>query len=96
MPVCAAVGCRSRSGGKVSLYTVPPDTDGERGRRERWIHFLKRENPPKDFRVCALHFTEDQFEVDMKVCCFRFLSPMHVLPFYRMRRKNMGNGVTNH
>lgn len=71
MVTCCVCGSRSKTkndpGDKnvPSLYRFPPETDVER--RRKWLFNIKRDDLPKDARLCANHFTEDQFEIDRKV-----------------------------
>ena len=73
MVACCVCGLRSRCKNDpeekdIPLYRFPSETDAER--REKWILNVKRDDLPTDPRLCAKHFTEDQFEIDRKVCSF--------------------------
>lgn len=73
MVYCAAFGCNSSSEQKrkndVSFYRLPKDETI----RKIWISRLKRENLPKDVRICHLHFEEQCFERDLKVSFMIFM-----------------------
>ena len=43
----------------ISFYGLPKD---EITLRKKWLQNIKRENLPKDKKLCHLHFTEDCFE----------------------------------
>ena len=62
-----AVGCNSNSfvpnRVKSSFYGLPKDDT----LKKKWLQNIKRENLPKDKKLCHLHFTEDCFERDMRV-----------------------------
>ena len=70
MVYCAAVGCNSSTDQKkrISFYRLPR----EKSIKKAWIAKLRRENLPKDVRVCHLHFEEHCFERDLKVSNFIF------------------------
>ncbi|KAL3854916.1 hypothetical protein ACJMK2_014151 [Sinanodonta woodiana] len=59
MPHCAAFGCNNNSNG--NFFRFPKD----KIRRKAWIHYCRRENfEPVTHRLCSLHFSKDQYEVD--------------------------------
>ena len=74
MVYCSAVDCTSNtSGGKdgkkdcsISFFRLPRDEK----LKKVWLNNLKRENQPREenIRLCSLHFEEDSFERDLKVC----------------------------
>ncbi|KAJ8319804.1 hypothetical protein KUTeg_001391 [Tegillarca granosa] len=62
MVYCVAKNCRTKSGQGIHLFTFPKDSE----RRELWIGNINRENfePAPHSRLCALHFTPDQFVIN--------------------------------
>ena len=65
---CAAVNCDKNTYKKgqntgVSFYRLPKD----KGLKEKWLIYLKRENPPNDVRLCHLHFEDSYFKHDHEV-----------------------------
>ena len=75
MPWCVAVGCSNNTftnnkEKNISFYRFPKDQN----LNKRWIQNIKRENPPKDARICHLHFDEScskhDFQVQKFLVCF--------------------------
>ena len=62
MVYCVAFNCKTGSGLGVGLFEFPKDEK----RRKVWISRIKRKKfrPSKTSRLCAKHFTNDQFVVD--------------------------------
>ncbi|KAL3882436.1 hypothetical protein ACJMK2_028775, partial [Sinanodonta woodiana] len=62
MVYCVAFNCKTGSGQGVGLFEFPKDEK----RRKVWISRIKRKDfrPSKTSRLCAKHFTNDQFVVD--------------------------------
>ncbi|KAL3890116.1 hypothetical protein ACJMK2_002409 [Sinanodonta woodiana] len=62
MVYCVAFNCKTRSGQGVGLFEFPKDEK----RRKVWISRIKRKDfrLSKTSRLCAKHFTNDQFVVD--------------------------------
>ena len=68
MPWCIAVDCNSNTfksnrDKNVSFYGLPKDEN----LKKRWLQNIKRENLPKDKKICHLHFEEHCFKRDLKV-----------------------------
>ena len=68
MPWCVAVGCSNNTFTKnrdknVSFYKFPKDKALEK----KWMQNIKRENPPKDARICHIHFEDSCFKRDLQV-----------------------------
>ena len=68
MPWCIAVDCnsnifKSNRDKNVSFYGLPKDEN----LKKRWLQNIKRENLPKDKKICHLHFEEHCFKRDLKV-----------------------------
>lgn len=68
MPWCVAVNCNSNTYmpdrvKNISFYGLPKDKDI----KQRWLQNIKRENMPKDKKLCHLHFEEDCFKRDLEV-----------------------------
>ena len=60
MPWCVVVGCNNNTFKKnrdkdVSFFRIPKDGSLKR----RWVQNIKRENLPKDPKICHLHFKRD-------------------------------------
>lgn len=71
MPYCVAVGCNNNTFTKnrekgISFYSFPKDNL----LRQKWIQNIKRENLPKDLKICHLHFEKKCFKRDLEVCVF--------------------------
>ena len=64
---CAAVNCSNNTYKKdesgISFFRLPKD----KKLKEKWLISLKRENPPKDVRICHLHFEDSCFKRDLEV-----------------------------
>lgn len=80
MVSCSAVGCNSRSKTKknqeaesVSFFSLPKDNN----LRKIWVSKIKRDDLPKDTRICHLHFTEDSFQRDLKVSTVAYSHNKH-------------------
>ena len=73
MVVYRVKGCKSRSRKSSdptdlvlpSLHRFPAENEKER--RKKWIINFGSDNLPKETRICDLHFTPDQFEIDHQV-----------------------------
>ena len=68
MPWCVVVGCNNNTFKKnrdkdVSFFRIPKDGSLKR----RWVQNIKRENLPKDPKICHLHFEESYFKRDLQV-----------------------------
>ena len=68
MPWCVVVGCNNNTFKKnrdkdVSFFRIPKDGSLKR----RWVQNIKRENLPKDPKICHLHFEESCFKRDLQV-----------------------------
>ena len=68
MTWCVAVGCSNNTFTKnrdknVSFYKFSKDEALEK----KWIQNIKRENPPKDARICHIHFEDCCFKRDLQV-----------------------------
>ena len=81
MVYCVAVDCHSSSNKPntrkifgseqpISFFRLPSEKK-DKVRRQTWLNNIKRpiDNLPplQNVRLCTLHFTEDQFDVDLKV-----------------------------
>ena len=74
----AVVGCYNHSSkknatGKISYFCLPSDES----LRRTWLSKIKRQDLPANYdsiRVCHVHFEEDQFQRDLQVCGFFYLS----------------------
>uniref|UniRef100_K1Q751 THAP domain-containing protein 4 n=1 Tax=Magallana gigas TaxID=29159 RepID=K1Q751_MAGGI len=65
MPQCAAFNCNIRSQKGVAMYLFPKDPKF----RRIWVHNLRRDGfvATKTSRLCARHFTDDQFSIHPSV-----------------------------
>ena len=71
---CAAIECGNGSREKktydVKGWHQVPTEDAENCLRQKWLTAMKRDPPypdnPKDFVVCGLHFSDDDFKPDLK------------------------------
>ena len=66
MGICAAVNCSNKSNKSkgITLFSLPKNED----MRKKWLVNLKRDNLPKDVRICSVHFEESCFKRDLEVC----------------------------
>ena len=58
---CSVEGCKPPDGAKVHRFPK------EKERWDIWMRNAKIPSDKKDPRICDLHFTEEQFEIDKKV-----------------------------
>ena len=76
MVYCAVVGCYKHSNKKnttemISYFCLPSDESLHR----TWLSKIKRQNlPVNSIRVCNVQFEENQFQRDLQVCGFSYLS----------------------
>ena len=73
MGFCVAVNCGNNSFKKnkntaVSFFRLPKNEQ----MKKKWLNNIKRENLPKEVRICHLHFEESCFKRDLEVCILDF------------------------
>ena len=71
MSWCVAVDCSNNAFTKnrekdVSFYNLPKDLK----LRKRWLANIKRENIPKNPKICHQHFEDSCFKRDFEVVIF--------------------------
>lgn len=66
MGFCVVVNCGNNSFRKkgITFYRLPKDE----ALKKRWLANIKRENLPKEIRLCHFHFEETCFKHDIEVC----------------------------
>jgi len=65
MVSCAAINCTNNTNkpSDVSFFRLPRNE----ALKKQWVVLLRRENLPKDARVCHIHFEESCFKRDLEV-----------------------------
>lgn len=66
MVICAAVNCSNNTNkqSNITFYRLPSNNNSL---KQQWLTKLRRENLPKDIRVCSVHFEESCFKRDLEV-----------------------------
>ena len=85
MVYCAVAGCYNHSDKKNTTEKISyfrPSSD--KSLRRTWLSKIKRLDLPANYdsiRVCHVYFEEDQFQRDLQVCGFLYLS-IKILPSF--------------
>ena len=78
MVYCAVVGCYNHSNNKNTTEKIHYlFLSSDESLRRTWLIKIKRQDLPANYdsiRVCHVHFEEDQFQRDLQICGFFYLS----------------------
>jgi hypothetical protein len=84
MTACSVERCKNRSEDGIIFKSIPKNPY----KRSIWTKHMNR-TPPKNGRICADHFSEDQWESTEEACCTFYFRLSEVLIKFKHRRKNV-------